>query len=966
MKRILCLCLTLVMVLSCVPVTQKAEAAPAFQAENSSNNTVDGIFYGVISVLCGDSKVPQPYRAARDEQGNVYLHLGDFANILGGTISRLPQSSIYQIYFGNWELDVYCEQLGAYLYYRPQGSMASYSFLENGADFTKALYNRQNEGWYFPMDELLYLGLCNWMCEENYVTVTQPQTLLDLIPYIKQVAPYNPTYNDLMGETVGEQAVNAINYGFFSAVDEIDATFILDSFLVFVGAKDSMTYEKEILKACLLSMADDSPYEGENSGVYAGGMESFSDFNDQFSNAALILDLCPASAQVNITKKLTNLFGTPLIESEITEIAKESQYWATDFAIAEQVADFVFSVADAFWTQQYLQENFKERLLLIQEWTKDEKEIKFGKQLHTAAKAAYEEYYGNFLQVLWQNSSINHAIGVVNAVVEVNAINTPMLALTLFDLYIEALKASPEMKDEFEKAETAHNALEYINTSAYMGNATTKALQKLHDPASISIDYLNDLRLGCQISQNAAMHAQLKLQEMGKGLNKSAEPGAAFLMAVNNSAKFDKVLQITGEFYDLYCNESGCVREQIPPEYVYAGDGIFLSPVNQLTAAPESYTPIETAEDLKAIKNDLAGNYILMADLELEGWEPLGNWEHPFSGTLDGNGHSITINLQKSVTLTEEVYGGIFSHVENGTVKNLHMKGDWNYSYQEPDGDDPFVYDVCIAGIAAHANGSSTFFNCVNSINISSGVQPWRYGLSNYIAGIVADASENYDGNHVTISYCRNMGKLMNTSNLAGIVCLAGNADIYACQNDGVIYSDYMAGGIAMHSTGYIRSCANRGDVTGYIGDSGGIAYSATYIENCVNTGTVFTEGAPVGFAGGIVGRLSSGTVKKCINIGTPGRIPGGIVGYFTDGSIERCYWIETCEKLYGNSNPSEEIYVNDIDHQQGKLTQRDMMYEDSFPGLNFHSTWTLYDGMCCPYPSALLLNGQQPPMAEE
>lgn len=71
---------------------------------------------------------------------------------------------------------------------------------------------------------------------------------------------------------------------------------------------------------------------------------------------------------------------------------------------------------------------------------------------------------------------------------------------------------------------------------------------------------------------------------------------------------------------------------------------------NDESAIPEGYTPIYDAADLYAIRNDLEGKYIMMADIDLSeatapggeldtgnGWNPIQN----FNGTLDGNGHYI-------------------------------------------------------------------------------------------------------------------------------------------------------------------------------------------------------------------------------------------------------------------------------------------------------------------------------------
>lgn len=107
---------------------------------------------------------------------------------------------------------------------------------------------------------------------------------------------------------------------------------------------------------------------------------------------------------------------------------------------------------------------------------------------------------------------------------------------------------------------------------------------------------------------------------------------------------------------------------------------------------PDGYTPIYTVEDLYGIKNDTSGNYILMADIDLSGTKPGGEWDtgygwHPieeFSGILDGNGHRIN-NMTIYDSVDNKVYPssmmdeygikgiGLFRKVEGGTIKNLGL-----------------------------------------------------------------------------------------------------------------------------------------------------------------------------------------------------------------------------------------------------------------------------------------------------
>jgi hypothetical protein len=84
---------------------------------------------------------------------------------------------------------------------------------------------------------------------------------------------------------------------------------------------------------------------------------------------------------------------------------------------------------------------------------------------------------------------------------------------------------------------------------------------------------------------------------------------------------------------------------------------------------PDStYSPIYKAEDLRRIKNNLAGKYWLMRDVDMSEldypWEPLGTPQRPFSGELQGNGFSI-----QNLTIDGgTIPAGLFSYIGNGAV----------------------------------------------------------------------------------------------------------------------------------------------------------------------------------------------------------------------------------------------------------------------------------------------------------
>lgn len=94
-------------------------------------------------------------------------------------------------------------------------------------------------------------------------------------------------------------------------------------------------------------------------------------------------------------------------------------------------------------------------------------------------------------------------------------------------------------------------------------------------------------------------------------------------------------------------------------------------------SATDPPVKISDINGLKAIENDPTGSYILTTDIDLTGveWGPLCVMQYPssrgFSGTLDGNGHTIT-----GLTVTDfDDAAGLFSSTYQATIKNLEIEG---------------------------------------------------------------------------------------------------------------------------------------------------------------------------------------------------------------------------------------------------------------------------------------------------
>ena len=272
------------------------------------------------------------------------------------------------------------------------------------------------------------------------------------------------------------------------------------------------------------------------------------------------------------------------------------------------------------------------------------------------------------------------------------------------------------------------------------------------------------------------------------------------------------------------------------------------------TCSVTVYTSVQirTVAELKAMEDDLDGNYKLAANIDLgtSEWTPIGKDKNmPFTGRLYGNGYQIT---GLSITDNSQVYSGLFGCCK-GTVANLTVSG--TISTDGSNGDS-YRYAGGIAGFAENA----TIEKCTNLVEINVSNENETIGTYTYAGGIVgaADSSTN-------IFECKNA------------------ADITAVSPKGT-RADAMAGGIVgeAFNGGKIQDCENTGIISSHASNgtkywvsscAGGIAGAAglSKITDCINRGNVFAEGSisissdydSMVLAGGIAGHSNkSGNVS--------------------------------------------------------------------------------------------------------
>ena len=163
-------------------------------------------------------------------------------------------------------------------------------------------------------------------------------------------------------------------------------------------------------------------------------------------------------------------------------------------------------------------------------------------------------------------------------------------------------------------------------------------------------------------------------------------------------------------------------------------------------------------------------NAKLTRDIDLGGdFLKIGSESTGYSGTFDGQGHTITIDWNGN----GGGYIALFPFVTNATIKNLRVTGQMT-SDSEP-----------LGVFAFEASGTTTFSGCVSDVKITNGDKNDTYCA----AGMVRAA---YSKGKITFKDCIVAGDLNGTTDnsrqgMGGFVC--GQADDATCTFDNCLYT---------------------------------------------------------------------------------------------------------------------------------------------------------------------------------
>jgi hypothetical protein len=313
--------------------------------------------------------------------------------------------------------------------------------------------------------------------------------------------------------------------------------------------------------------------------------------------------------------------------------------------------------------------------------------------------------------------------------------------------------------------------------------------------------------------------------------------------------------------------------------------------------------------DLNAIRNTLAGNYILMNDLDSttagyeelasttanqgKGWQPIGfvsPGNDGFTGTLDGQGYEIS---DLFINRPDENYIGLFGELSvGGIVQNIGVTSITITGYNY------------VGGLVGYSSGTVSNSYSTGSVTGNAFVG----GLLGYSFDTVSESYSTVSVNGgdtlgglvgrnkgtVSDSYSTGSVTSVTSNNLVGGVVGWNSGNVGYCYSTGDVSGGWGVGGVAGSNFGNVGYSYSTSSVTGdkWVGGVVGDSSSGSTVSNSYSSGSVYGSI----YVGGLVGQSYDCTVSNSYFTGsvTGGDHAGGLVGrnigWNYDSTVSNCY----------------------------------------------------------------------------
>jgi hypothetical protein len=275
---------------------------------------------------------------------------------------------------------------------------------------------------------------------------------------------------------------------------------------------------------------------------------------------------------------------------------------------------------------------------------------------------------------------------------------------------------------------------------------------------------------------------------------------------------------------------------------------------------------IWTWYDLDDVRDNLDGHHTLMINLDSStagyndtagenGWKPIGNELHPFTGSFDGQKYEIEdlfINRND-----DEV--GLFGFVgSKGVIQDVTLVNANVTGYQR------------VGSLVGWNEGTVS-----NSYSTTGSVTGYKF-----VGGLVGR-------NEGTVSNkCYSTGSVTVSNDYVGGLVGENSGNVSDSHSTGSVTGRDGIGGLVGKNSGNVSDSRSTGNVTGMDGIGGLVGENTGIVSNnSYSSGSVTGES----YVGGLVGRNKEGIVSnKCYSLGNVkgNVVVGGLVGYNEGGSV--------------------------------------------------------------------------------
>ncbi len=403
-----------------------------------------------------------------------------------------------------------------------------------------------------------------------------------------------------------------------------------------------------------------------------------------------------------------------------------------------------------------------------------------------------------------------------------------------------------------------------VTTKAQSGKTGTWLIDPTDFTVSAGSAAKNDSGIGATTLSNSLNSTSVTLQTVAAGseagdINVNAavtwNAGTTLTLSVHNDININAAITASGANgkvalqYGQASSDGGTADYHVKAP-INLKNGQNFNTQKGSNGSVISYTVVNDAAALQAMKDSPNGNYAVGSDIDLSGianWEPVGNAANPFTGQLAGLGHTLSnLTINRS---TEDSVGLFGSSGFGSVIRDIGLVGGSvsGYSY--------------VGGLVGYNSGTITNVYATGSVSGNESVGGLVGNQTTTIAITNAYATGSVSGN-------RFVGGLVGT-NFATITNAYATGTVTST-------SDYV-GGLVGYNNNTITNAYATGNVTStsdYVG--GLVGYSNRTITNAYATGSVSGQN----FVGGLVGN-DRGTITNAYVTGSVSgqNFVGGLVG---------------------------------------------------------------------------------------